>query len=218
MPRLLRLERVASASLSVSVRAGWWHSAQVRADAASGFVLDMLGDAFVSVRDGSCSRAKIEGRIVALLIDSEDYCLYSVQTALQEIYKHYHGGDGHAFQVIYVSCAKTQEDFADRIREMPWLAIPPGDKRKAALSTLYEVEGIPTFVLVDGATGATINASGRAAVGGDPEGAEFPWYPKPVNDMAEGADGLTLFERKYHALNDGLYRLTLGAEVLRPGG
>eukprot|EP00964_Phaeocystis_antarctica_P142283 scaffold107533_cov63-Phaeocystis_antarctica.AAC.4 len=73
---------------------------------------------------------------------------------------------------------------------MPWLAIPPGDKRKAALSTRFEVEGIPALVLVDGATGETINAKGRGAVGGDPEGEEFPWRPKALNDMASGADGL----------------------------
>ena len=38
---------------------------------------------------------------------------------------------------------------------MPWLAIPQGDKRKGLLSNLFEVEGIPTFVLIDGATGET---------------------------------------------------------------
>eukprot|EP00964_Phaeocystis_antarctica_P048693 scaffold28196_cov80-Phaeocystis_antarctica.AAC.1 len=62
---------------------------------------------------------------------------------------------------------------------MPWLAIPPGDKRKTALSTRFEVEGIPTLVLLDGATGETINAEGRGAVGGDPEGRGFPWRAAP---------------------------------------
>merc|ERR1719230_2341291 len=34
---------------------------------------------------------------------------------------------------------------------------------------MFEVEGIPTFVLLDGVTGATINAKGRGAVGTDPD-------------------------------------------------
>jgi len=82
------------------------------------------------------------------------------------------------------------KQFQEYFATMPWLAIPPGDKRKAALSARFEVEGIPSLVFIDGATGETINANGRAAVGADPEGEEFPWQPKALCDMAAGADGL----------------------------
>merc|ERR1711988_2037566 len=35
-----------------------------------------------------------------------------------------------------------------------------------------------------------ITTKGRGAVGADPDGAEFPWHPKPVADLSEGPDGL----------------------------
>ena len=57
--------------------------------------------------------------------------------------------------------------FKSYFATMPWLAIPPGDKRNGKLNKLYGVRGIPTLVLVDGATGVTINANGRTAVDDD---------------------------------------------------
>ena len=67
---------------------------------------------------------------------------------------------------------------------MPWLAIPPGDKRNGKLGQLYGVRGIPTLVLVDGATGVTINENARAAVNNDPEGESFPWRATQVIQAA----------------------------------
>ena len=101
---------------------------KVRADAASGFVLGMLGEAFVSIREGHASRSKVDGRVVALLFDSNEEndvgVDWRVMDALLEIYKNYHGGDGAGLQVIYVSSQKEQEEFASQMREMPWLAVP----------------------------------------------------------------------------------------------
>lgn len=37
--------------------------------------------------------------------------------------------------------------------------------------------------------GTVINNSGRGAVGGDPEGKDFPWHPKPINDLSS-PDGI----------------------------
>lgn len=48
------------------------------------------------------------------------------------------------------------------------------------------MEGIPTFVIVDAATGATITTDARGDVGSDPTGAEFPWAPLPLNNMSAG--------------------------------
>merc|ERR1711871_941854 len=43
--------------------------------------------------------------------------------------------------------------------------------------------GIPSFVIID-TDGTTITKDGREAVMSDPDGAEFPWHPKPVKDAA----------------------------------
>ena len=99
---------------------------------------------------------------------------------------------GKELEIVFVSSDRDLGQFQEYFATMPWLAIPPGDKRKAALSARFEVEGIPSLVFIDGATGETINANGRTAVGADPEGRQFPWRaaPKALNDMAAGADGL----------------------------
>merc|ERR1711907_676208 len=40
-----------------------------------------------------------------------------------------------------------------------------------------------------GVEGKTITADARGAVGADPKGLEFPWEPKPVNDL-HSPDGI----------------------------
>jgi len=72
-------------------------------------------------------------------------------------------------------------DFQHYFAEMPWVAIPHGDKRKDTLSQRFGVEGIPTFVTIDGATGKTINANARGAIS---DLTSYPWAPAPVNDLA----------------------------------
>jgi len=88
--------------------------------------------------------------------------------------------------LIFVSSDKDAKSFAEYYGTMPWLAIPNGDKRKELLSKRFDVEGIPSFVLVDGQSGETITTEGRGMVDSDPTGAEFPWYPKPVSNLSTG--------------------------------
>jgi len=91
--------------------------------------------------------------------------------------------DGKKFQIIFASSDRDDESFNDYFKTMPWIALPLNDKRIAELSDQYNVEGIPTFVIVDPATGKTINDDGRGAVSADPQGQEFPWHPKPLNHV-----------------------------------
>jgi nucleoredoxin len=93
-------------------------------------------------------------------------------------------------EIIFVSSDRDQRQFLEYFTEMPWKAIPMGDKRKDKLSKRYDVEGIPSFVIVDAKTGETITTEARGSVGADPEGAEFPWYPKALNNMSAG-EGLS---------------------------
>jgi len=96
---------------------------------------------------------------------------------------------GKDFEIIFASSDRDMKSFQEYFADMPWLAIPQGDSRKEDLSKLFGVQGIPMFVLLDEDRNV-ITTKGRGAVGGDPEGQEFPWYPKPVPDLSEGADGL----------------------------
>jgi len=74
---------------------------------------------------------------------------------------------------------------------MPWHALPFSDRKaKQQLSEIFEVRGIPSLVVIDWDTGKVINKAARTACSNDPEGQEFPWYPKAVNDVNEETDGL----------------------------
>lgn len=45
------------------------------------------------------------------------------------------------------------------------------------------MSGIPTLVLLEADTGKTITTDGRSIVVEDPEGANFPWKPKPLSEL-----------------------------------
>jgi len=94
------------------------------------------------------------------------------------------------FEIIFVSSDRDQSSFDSYLSEMPWIALPFSDReRKGLLSDMFDVQGIPTFAIV-GPDGKVINSEGRAAVSGDPEGKEFPWYPKAVNDLSNGGGAI----------------------------
>jgi nucleoredoxin len=70
------------------------------------------------------------------------------------------------------------------------LVLPFDEKLYEALSSHFEVEGIPTLVLLS-PEGKVITTKGRAAVSADPEGKDFPnWGPKPVSTLEEAAGDL----------------------------
>ena len=80
-------------------------------------------------------------------------------------------------EVIFVSSDKDEDSFRDYYKDMPWLALPYSERDlKEKLSKKYKVQGIPTVVILDGGANV-ITTDGRAAVSGDPTGADFPWKP-----------------------------------------
>jgi len=94
------------------------------------------------------------------------------------------------FEIVFVSSDRDDKAFKEYHAEMPWLAVPFANREgKNSLSSMFEVEGIPTFVMI-GPDGKTINTEARGAVGSDPEGKDFPWAPKPVEDVEALAGAL----------------------------
>lgn len=57
---------------------------------------------------------------------------------------------------------------------------------QADLSRKFKVSGIPTLVFVNAENGQLITADGRAIVMEDTEGKDFPWAPKPFQDIIAG--------------------------------
>ena len=71
---------------------------------------------------------------------------------------------GKAFEIVFVSSDKSELQFADYFREMPWLAMPYALRDlKTGLSQMFGVTGIPALILLDGATGDLISKDGRSA-------------------------------------------------------
>lgn len=99
---------------------------------------------------------------------------------------------GHVkdFEIVFASSDRDEAAFNEYYGEQPWAALVYDDrKRKSQLSDLFDVSGIPTFVII-GKDGKTITDEGRAAISADPEGLEFPWHPKPLNDIETGGGAL----------------------------
>jgi len=80
---------------------------------------------------------------------------------------------GKNFEIVFVSSDRNEEAFKEYFEEMPWCALSFKERTlKNNLSELYEVQGIPTLVLLTG-KGELITKDGRAAIG---EGVDaFPW-------------------------------------------
>jgi len=96
---------------------------------------------------------------------------------------------GKKVEIVFVSSDRDEAAFNDYHAEMPWLALPFADRaRKQELSSKYGVSGIPTLVFVD-ANGELITDEGRGAVSSESYVENFPFHPKPVNDLQD-ANGL----------------------------
>jgi len=152
------------------------------------------GDLVLDGKDGTVPIADLASKHL-LLYFSAHWCppCRGFTPKLAEAYEAYKA-KGLDFEIVFVSSDKDEKAFAEYRAEMPWLALPFADRdRKNALSKAFDVSGIPSLVVlgpVDSATGAraVINKNARGAVGSDPEGAEFPWAPKPLEDLAVTAE------------------------------
>lgn len=102
------------------------------------------------------------------------------------------------FEIVFASSDRDESSFKEYFGTMPWKALPfDARDAKAALSTKYKVQGIPTLVWLD-TDGKLITDEGREKVMGDPAAKAFPWRPKSILDILSGdlaaqrQDGSTL--------------------------
>ncbi len=72
---------------------------------------------------------------------------------------------GKSFEVVLVSLDNSEEDMFAHMREydMPWLALPFGSAKVEALSIRYNVQFIPTLIVID-SDGNTVSLGGRGDV------------------------------------------------------
>jgi len=154
-------------------------------------ISEILGSKLVNKQGEVVDSSTLEGvgKVVGLYF-SAHWCppCRGFTPDLITFYNKYKAGDNGAnFELVFVSSDKDEDQFKEYFGEMPWLALPFEDRdKKQALSKKFKVQGIPTFVLIDGANGALITSNGRADVADDPEGARFPWHPKTLKEMLSG--------------------------------
>jgi nucleoredoxin len=67
-------------------------------------------------------------------------------------------GTGKSLEIVFVSSDRDDVAFDSYHKEMPWLALPFAERAlKQTLSKRFKVSGIPSLVLVDGATGQVLS-------------------------------------------------------------
>jgi len=151
---------------------------------------ELLGDIVLSREGAELSRSSAtDGKHLALYF-SANWCP-PCKRFTPELAKTYAAikAARSDFELIFVSGDRDVESFKAYFKEMPWLALPFDSERYNALSSHFEVEGIPALVVLD-PEGKVITTKGRSAAGADPEGQEFPWHPKPVTSVEEAAGDL----------------------------
>mmetsp|Transcript_5893 Transcript_5893/g.11817 ORF Transcript_5893/g.11817 Transcript_5893/m.11817 type:complete len:413 (+) Transcript_5893:46-1284(+) len=91
------------------------------------------------------------------------------------------------FELVFASSDRDEKSFNEYFGEMPWTAIPFSNRdAKNELSKMFEVEGIPSLVVlgpeVDGKR-EIITTSARGSASMD-NIADFPWRPKPYAELS----------------------------------
>jgi nucleoredoxin len=78
-----------------------------------------------------------------------------------------------SFEIVFISSDRSEKDFQEYFKEMPWCALDFKERDlKSKLSDVFDVQGIPTLVLLTG-KGEMITEQGRDAVGAGVD--SFPW-------------------------------------------
>jgi nucleoredoxin len=98
---------------------------------------------------------------------------------------------GKDFDLVFVSSDRDQAAFDEYHKEMSFLALPFKERdAKSKLSSAFKVQGIPSLVFVDTVTWTVITSEGRGGISSKSFIEDFPYHPKPVNDLAGTVDGI----------------------------
>ena len=80
------------------------------------------------------------------------------------------------FEVVFVSSDGSQEEQFKYMKEaeMKWLTLPNGSKAGSLLSEKFDVQGIPTLVIISG-DGKVLTTNGRGEITSNPDSAMSKW-------------------------------------------
>jgi len=172
----------------------------------------LLGETLTS-KSGDISTSSIISEGVVALYFSAHWCppCQRFTPLLIDFYKKVKKENGSKFELIFVSSDRDEKSFEDYYKPMPWLALPFALRdQKNSLSSKFKVQGIPTLIFLNAATGEVINKQGRDIVMSDPEGLNFPWAPKTFRQIMGENDGKLVDKNGAEYNNDNLSGKVLG--------
>ena len=88
--------------------------------------------------------------------------------------------DEKIIEIIFASFDRSDDEFTQYYKEMPWLAIPRSESSSIAeLKKLYGANSIPRLIILD-KTGKIIDSSAQETVYNENEDAILKWTKKEV--------------------------------------
>merc|ERR1719213_1591666 len=154
---------------------------------------EALGDSFLRQNGSTAGKEAIEGKTLGLYF-SAHWCppCRGFTPVLNQFYSDYKSKDPN-FEIIFVSSDKDEQQMLDYFKgdHGDYLALPFSKrKQKEELSSMFGVEGIPTFVVL-GSDGKVINANARGKVSAGAEAVLLQgWEPPAVGDLEQGAEAV----------------------------
>ena len=193
------------------------------AAAATSPMVTLLGPKLLTKRGTTESTDTLlkDKQLVALYF-SASWCppCKAFSPVLIDFYRQHAAKNG--VEIIYLSSDHTVTDFAAYYAKMPWLALPRDDQvamqYQSQLASKLQIQGIPTLIVLDVATGGFITRNARTEVQ-QAQGAAGAavvvevWKrtpPVPLDDIVAAAAGsndpLSLLKRLVtHVLKNPIY-------------
>jgi len=98
---------------------------------------------------------------------------------------------GKNVEIVFVSSDRDEASFDEYHNSMTFLGLPyEARAAKNTLSKHFKVEGIPTLIFLNPTTGAVITNEARGAIEASTFLEDFPYHPKPVNDISSNLNGI----------------------------
>uniref|UniRef100_A0A2N9IQC9 protein-disulfide reductase n=1 Tax=Fagus sylvatica TaxID=28930 RepID=A0A2N9IQC9_FAGSY len=124
---------------------------------------------------------ELEGKIVGLYFSIQRLC-HDFTPKLVEIYKKLKER-GENFEIVLISLDSEDKDFKEGLETMPWLAVPFKDKSCEKLVRYFELETLPTLVVI-GPDGKTLHPNVAELI--EEHGIEaYPFTPEKLAELAE---------------------------------
>jgi nucleoredoxin len=146
--------------------------------------------ALFSRRDGSAPDPATpleKDRIVGLYF-SASWCPPCRQFTpqLSGTYTHLKGHPERDLEIVFCSWDNDPRQYRDYAAHMPWARLAYQDPRVQQLSRAYDVQSIPTLILLRASDGSVVSRDARRHVPYDRMGTKYPWFDGGVVASAGG--------------------------------